>query len=84
MTNGRIVQPEEPFAVLVDGRYVIFQMAEVAVSRQMFADILSLISRLQAPPPVRAKRRGSALSCRQAPASTPFADTKRVCGCPYR
>jgi len=25
-------------------------MAEVAVSRQMFADILSLISRLRAPP----------------------------------
>ena len=27
-----------------------FQMAEVAVSRQMFADILSLIARLRAPP----------------------------------
>jgi hypothetical protein len=26
------------------------QMAEVAVSRQMFADILSLIARLRAPP----------------------------------
>ena len=32
------------------GRYVTFQMAEVAVSRQMFADILSLIARLRAPP----------------------------------
>jgi hypothetical protein len=32
------------------GRYVTFQMAEVAVSRQMFADILSLIARLWAPP----------------------------------
>jgi len=31
------------------GRYVTFQLAEVAVSRQMFADILSLIARLQAP-----------------------------------
>jgi len=31
-------------------RYVRFQMAEVAVSRQMFADILSLIARLRAPP----------------------------------
>jgi hypothetical protein len=30
-------------------RYVTFQMAEVAVSRQMFADILSLIARLRAP-----------------------------------
>jgi hypothetical protein len=26
------------------------QMAEVAVSRQMFADVLSLIARLRAPP----------------------------------
>ena len=32
------------------GQYVIFQMAEVAVPRQMFADILSLIARLRAPP----------------------------------
>ena len=32
------------------GRYVIFQMAEVAVPRRMFAEILSLIARLQAPP----------------------------------
>ena len=31
-------------------RYVTFQPAEVAVSRQMFADILSLIARLRAPP----------------------------------
>ena len=32
------------------GRYVTFEMAEVAMSRQMFADILSLIARLRAPP----------------------------------
>jgi hypothetical protein len=32
--------------VVSHGRYVTFQMAEVAVSRQMFADILSLITRL--------------------------------------
>ncbi len=32
------------------GRYVTFQMAEVAVSRQMFRQILSLIARLRAPP----------------------------------
>jgi len=31
-------------------RYVTFQMAEVAVSRRMFADILSLIARLRASP----------------------------------
>jgi len=36
--------------VVSHGRYVTFQMAEVAVSRQMFADILSLIARLRAPP----------------------------------
>jgi hypothetical protein len=29
---------------------VTFQMAEVAVSQQMFADILALIARLRAPP----------------------------------
>jgi hypothetical protein len=32
------------------GRYVTFRAAEVAVSRQIFADILSLIARLRAPP----------------------------------
>jgi hypothetical protein len=31
---------------LSHGRYVTFQLAEVAGSRQMFADILSLIARL--------------------------------------
>jgi hypothetical protein len=32
------------------GRYITFQMAEVAVPRQMFQEILSLIARLRAPP----------------------------------
>src|SRR5271154_2929740 len=36
--------------VISHGRYVTFQLAEVAVSRQMFANILSLIARLRAPP----------------------------------
>ena len=36
--------------VVSRGRYITFQMAEVAVPRQMFADILSLIARLHAPP----------------------------------
>jgi hypothetical protein len=36
--------------VVSHGRCVTFQLAEVAVSRQMFADILSLIARLRAPP----------------------------------
>jgi hypothetical protein len=35
--------------VVSHGRYVTFQMAEVAVSRQMFQEILSLIARLRAP-----------------------------------
>ena len=36
--------------VVSHGRYVTFQMAEVAVSRQTFNEILSLIARLRAPP----------------------------------
>jgi hypothetical protein len=36
--------------VVSHGRYITFQMAEVAVSRQMVSEILSLISRLLAPP----------------------------------
>jgi hypothetical protein len=36
--------------VIRHGRYVTFQMAEVAVPRQMFANILSLIARLRALP----------------------------------
>jgi hypothetical protein len=36
--------------VVNHGRYVTFPMAEVAVSRQMFADMLALIARLRAPP----------------------------------
>jgi hypothetical protein len=36
--------------VVSHGRYVTFQLAEVAVPRQMFADILSPIARLRAPP----------------------------------
>ena len=36
--------------VVTHGRYTIFQMAEVAVPRQMFRGILSLLARLRAPP----------------------------------
>ena len=36
--------------VVSHGRYVTFQIADVAVSRQMFTDILSLIARLRASP----------------------------------
>jgi Transposase DDE domain group 1 len=36
--------------VVSHGRYVTFQLAEVAVPRRLFAEILSLIVRLRAPP----------------------------------
>ena len=36
--------------VVSHGRYVTFQMAEVAVPRQMFQEILMLIARLRTPP----------------------------------
>jgi hypothetical protein len=36
--------------VVSHGRYVTLQLAEVSVSRQMVAEILSLIGRLRAPP----------------------------------
>src|SRR5215203_4857435 len=35
--------------IVSHGRYVIFQLAEVAVPRRLFAEILSLIARLRAP-----------------------------------
>jgi hypothetical protein len=43
-------EPKIGAKVVRHGRYVTFQMAEVAVPQQMFADILSLIARLRAPP----------------------------------
>ncbi len=36
--------------VINHGRYIAFQMAEVAISRQLFADILRLIAELRPPP----------------------------------
>jgi hypothetical protein len=36
--------------VVSHGRYLTFQMAEVAVPRQMFKEILMLIARPRAPP----------------------------------
>jgi hypothetical protein len=36
--------------VVRHGRYVTFQMAEVAVPRQMFQEILLCIARLRTPP----------------------------------
>ena len=37
--------------VVSHGRYVAFQMAEVAIPRNLFADILRLIAELRPPPP---------------------------------
>ena len=36
--------------VISHGRYILFQMAEVAISRNLFADILRLIAELRPPP----------------------------------
>jgi hypothetical protein len=36
--------------VVSHGRYVAFQMAEVAIPRSLFADILRLIAELRPPP----------------------------------
>jgi hypothetical protein len=38
--------------VVSHGRYVVFQMAEVAIPRQMFHEILRLIAELRPQPPV--------------------------------
>src|SRR5262249_26252275 len=37
--------------VVSHGRYIVFQMAEVAIPRQMFQEILRLIAELQPQPP---------------------------------
>jgi hypothetical protein len=37
--------------VVSHGRYVAFQMAEVAIQRQMFQEILRLIAELRPQPP---------------------------------
>ena len=36
--------------IVSHGRYVAFQMAEVAISKNLFADILRLIAELRLPP----------------------------------
>jgi hypothetical protein len=75
--------------VVSHGRYVTLQMAEVAVSRQMFADILSLIARLRAPPtlasghsgPVRQAAKGGACieAGQSARVSVPVAGLDALC-----
>jgi hypothetical protein len=37
--------------VVSHGRYVVFQMAEVAIPRQMFQEVLRLIAELRPQPP---------------------------------
>jgi hypothetical protein len=41
---------QNPAKVVSHGRYVTFQMAEGAVPRQMFREILLLVARQRAPP----------------------------------
>ena len=36
--------------IVSHGRYIAFQMAEVAIPRQLFADVLRLIAELRPPP----------------------------------
>ena len=48
--------------IACQGRDVTFQMAEVAVSRQMFADILTLITRLRVPPASAVSRGASGVA----------------------
>ena len=43
--------------VVSHGRYLVFQMAEVAIPRQMFQEILRLIGELRPQPPPRASMR---------------------------
>jgi hypothetical protein len=48
--------------IVTNARYVIFQMAEVAVPRELFQEILRLIAELRSPPtgaPARDTRRPS-------------------------
>ena len=39
--------------VVSEGRYLVFQMAEVAITREMFQEILRLIGALRPQPPPR-------------------------------
>jgi hypothetical protein len=41
---------KESAKVVSHGRYIAFQMAEVAIPKDLFADILRLIVELRAPP----------------------------------
>ena len=50
--------------VISHGRYVAFQMAEVAIPRNLFADILRMIAELRPPPvastdPIKNRRKSA-------------------------
>ena len=49
--SGAGFRPPLRAKVVSHGRYVIFQMAEVAIARQMFQEILRLIAELRPQPP---------------------------------
>ena len=49
LTSLREKQSKIGAKVVSHGRYVTLQMVEVAVQRQMFQEILSLITRLRTP-----------------------------------
>ena len=50
-----------------DGRYVTFQLAEVAIPKSLFAEILRLINRLTAGPAKRREEDFGSVSDRQEP-----------------
>jgi hypothetical protein len=50
-TGSRIFMIKIGAKVVSHGRYVVFQMAEVAIPRQMFQEILRLIAELRPQPP---------------------------------
>jgi hypothetical protein len=62
--------------VVSHGRYVMFHMAEVAVPRQMFRDILRLIARLRAHQ--RRQHEGGSGQIRQATAAEVRLDEGRA------
>jgi hypothetical protein len=46
----KVEHQDAGFRLIANGRYVVFQMAEVVVPRELFQDILRLITELRPPP----------------------------------
>ena len=57
--------------VVSHGRYIVFQMAEVAIPRQMFQEILRLIAELRLLPPVHASTATNGRSASECHAKWP-------------